>query len=101
MQSVIEAPSPHLPSSPDAPATLPRGPGPTVAAAAILSAYIAATACIVLAYYHGQRASTRFAWFWLGLATIVVLTTWLVSQRFGSPRVRLFAIALAGVFTYL
>src|SRR5271166_3414234 len=102
MQSVIEARSP-LPSS-DAQISaksVPEGAGLGLLAATILSAYLAATACIFLAYRPGERASTRFAWFWLGLATIVVVTTWLVFRRLGSPRARVLAIALAGVFTYV
>ncbi len=67
----------------------------------VAGAYLAAMGCIFLAYRHGESVSARFAWFWLGLSTIAVVTVWLVSRRFGSPRIHVLAIALAGVVTYV
>src|SRR5271166_7199676 len=102
MRSATEARRPllstslHLSSMP-----LHRAQASAAVGTVAVSGYLAATGCILLAYRQGERVSARFAWFWLGLATIAVLTTWLVSRRFGSPRARVLAIALAGVVTYV
>lgn len=73
----------------------------TLALLAVSGAFVAASLCILAAYFLVSSIDLRFALFWAGMVILVLICAWAFWLRRFSSRAQLAILAAAGIISYL